>query len=276
MDIEIIKEGGTDYRTLEREEEFHDEWANSINPEEVPVLESFQACTAPEGRYISKVLGNVRGKTFLDIGAGAGEASVYFALKGADVTATDLSAQMLKVVGNLAKFYNTSLQTVVANAEKLPFDDNTFDIVYAGNILHHVNLPKALAEIQRVLKPGGVFVSWDALQHNPIINIYRYIAVNTRTQDEHPLSIKDIHKFKQLFTNVSFNCFWFCTLWIFISFFLVEKVNPNRERYWKKVILEHRRLEATYSRLEKIDKIVLKMLPFLKRFCWNIVVVCRK
>jgi hypothetical protein len=52
-------------------------------------------------------------------------------------------------------------------------------------------------------------------------------------------------------------------------------VNPNEERYWKKIILEQARLEPDYRRLEKLDTF-LKKIPFVKRFAWNIAVVAMK
>jgi hypothetical protein len=49
-------------------------------------------------------------------------------------------------------------------------------------------------------------------------------------------------------------------------------VHPSKERYWKKIILEHERLTPMYRRLEKLDRFVLGWCPWLKRFCWNIAV----
>ena len=90
MDIEKQK-------SLETEEVFHDEWANSENVEDVDVITTNEAITAPEMRYITKKMGDLKGKKVLDVGCGLGEASVYFALQGADVTATDLLLECLSL-----------------------------------------------------------------------------------------------------------------------------------------------------------------------------------
>lgn len=79
-----------DNKILEKVENFHDDWAKSINIDEVMVDEFFEACTSPENRLILNRLGNLEGKKILELGCGAGEASVYFAKKGALVTATDI------------------------------------------------------------------------------------------------------------------------------------------------------------------------------------------
>ncbi|MGL5509727.1 MAG: SAM-dependent methyltransferase, partial [Microcoleaceae cyanobacterium] len=62
-----------------KEQKFHDQWAATIDVEGIQVRDYFEACTAPENRYILKQLGDVRGKKLLDLGCGAGENSVYFA-----------------------------------------------------------------------------------------------------------------------------------------------------------------------------------------------------
>lgn len=255
-----------------KEEEFHNGWAEQIVIEEVMVDESFECITAPEGRKVAEWLGDITGKKVLDVGCGAGEASVYFAKQGADVTASDLSLGMLGVVNKLADRHGVKVKTAQATAEVLPFPDDYFDVVYTGNLLHHVDLEKTLGEMRRVLKPGGSFVSWDPLAHNPVINIYRMIATKVRTPDEHPLRMSDIKRFSKYFHSVEYETYWLTTLWIFVQFCFIERVNPNRERYWKKVIKEHTRLAGVYGFFDKIDRILLKCFPSLKRFCWNVVI----
>lgn len=261
---------------FEKEETFHDDWAETINLDEVMVLESFEASTCPENRTILEKLGDLKDKKILELGCGAGEASIYFSLKGADVTATDISSGMLDVVQKLASRFSVTLKTQQAYSNHLPFAENSFDICYAANLLHHVDIEETLLEAKRVLKKGGLFVSWDPLAHNPLINIYRKEAMNVRTEDEHPLKMKDLKTFKKHYSKVHTFYSWLFTLWIFIRFYLIEKVDPNKERYWKKIIKEHKRLDKTYSRLLKYDKFFLKLFPFLKRYCWNITIIAQK
>ncbi len=78
-----------DLITQQREAEFHDQWANSTRIEDVLVRECFEAPTAMENQFILNRMGPLQGKRLLDIGAGLGESSVYFALKGAQVTTVD-------------------------------------------------------------------------------------------------------------------------------------------------------------------------------------------
>ena len=261
---------------LDREENFHDHWADSINIDEVIVDELFEASTSPENRIIIKKIGNIKGKKILELGCGAGEASVYFAKKGAEVTATDISNGMLEVVQKLAKEHNVTLLTKQSVSDNIDFGDETFDIVYAANLLHHVDILSTLREASRVLKKGGGLVSWDPIAHNPMINAYRKMATEVRTRDEHPIKMKQLKLFSKYFSSIETETTWLFTLWIFIRFFFMDRIHPNKERYWKKILREHKKLEKTYYRLEKLDKFFLKVFPFLKRYCWNIVIIAKK
>ncbi|CBN54270.1 MULTISPECIES: class I SAM-dependent methyltransferase [Kamptonema] len=263
-------------KTLEKERQFHDAWASTIDVDGIRVKDYFEACTAPENRFILKQLGDITGKKLLDLGCGAGENSVYFAKKGALCVATDYSPGMVEVALQLAEKNGVKIEGCTANAMELEFPDNTFDIVYASNLLHHLPEPKiAIREMHRVLKPGGKACFWEPLKHNPIINVYRRMATKVRTEDETPLDINIVKFVNSLYSDVAYDTFWLATLWIFLRFYLIERVHPNKERYWKKIIIEQARLEPEYRRLENLDNL-LKKLPGMKRFAWNLAVVARK
>ena len=261
---------------LQKEQQFHDQWAAVIDVDGIRVADYFEACTAPENRFILQQLGDLHGKYLLDLGCGAGENSVYFATKGARCIAADYSPGMVDVALKLAAANQVQVEGKVVNAMAIDFPDNTFDIVYASNLLHHIPDPRlAIQEMYRVLKPGGKACFWDPLKHNPVINVYRRMATEVRTEDETPLDITIIDFVRSRFAATHYDTFWLATLWIFLRFYLIEKVNPNKERYWKKIILEHDRLKPDYQRLETLDG-VLKKLPLMKRFAWNLAVVATK
>lgn len=93
----------------------------------------------------------------LDLGCGAGHASFAVAPHAASVTAYDLSAQMLAVVARGARQRQFAhLATRQGRAEQLPFADASFDLVVTRFSAHHwMDVPAALVEVQRVLRPGG-------------------------------------------------------------------------------------------------------------------------
>jgi len=261
---------------LKKEEKFHDDWAKDIDPKDVDVDSLGLICTLPEIKYIISELGDLKGKKILDIGCGWGEASVLFAKRGADVTASDLSGQMLELTSKVAKLHGVEVSIHKSSSTGINLPDESFDIVYMANLLHHVDIESTTTEVYRVLKPGGIFVSWDPVKYNPIINIYRRIATQVRTEDEHPLSIGDVKRIEAKFGEIKTNFFWLFTLLIFIKFYFLEKVHPNAERYWKKMVSDHKKIESLYLALEKIDNFLLKFIPPLRWMCWNIVIFATK
>ena len=121
----------------QREEAFHDEWAAEMDVAELLVRESFEADTALENKYVLEVLGPLRGKRVLELGSGAGEGAVYFALQGAEVVATDISQGMLDVAQRLAAHHGVGIQTDKLPAEELSYDDESFDVVCSGAVSGH-------------------------------------------------------------------------------------------------------------------------------------------
>jgi ubiquinone/menaquinone biosynthesis C-methylase UbiE len=273
--IEKVETLRTEQQRLIREKAFHDRWAPEIEVDAINVDNAFEGVTAPENRFIAARIGDVRDKYILDLGCGTGENSVYFARKGAHCIAGDCSGEMVRSAMRLAVKHKTKISARLINAMKIDFPDETFDIVYAANLLHHVEPIACISEIHRVLKTGGKACIWDPLKHNPVINVYRRIAKRVRTLDEKPLDIRIVSTLKYLFREVDYDTFWLISLWIFIRFYFFERVDPNRERYWKKIIIEEPRLRTIYLRLEKIDRLIKKM-GYMKRFAWNISIVAKK
>jgi ubiquinone/menaquinone biosynthesis C-methylase UbiE len=96
------------------------------------------------------------GKRVLDLGCGAGIDSAEFARNGASVVSSDFARTAVQSTRDLIKEAGFPADVVQADATSLPFQSETFDCVYSFGVLHHIPyVEKALAEIKRVLKPGG-------------------------------------------------------------------------------------------------------------------------
>jgi len=258
------------------EEKFHDQWAKEIRIDEVLVRESFEAVSALENHFVLQKMGTLQGKRVLELGCGAGEGAVYFALQGAQVVATDISLGMLEVVKQVAKNHDVSVAINKMTAENIEFPDENFDFVYGNGVLHHVDFLKAVPEAARVLKPGGQAFFIEPLSYNPVINLYRYVARTVRTPEERPFRFRDFKSMKPYFREGTHKEFWFFTLLIFIYFFLIERVHPAKDRYWKKVIRDAPRFARTFRFLHSLDRFFLRIFPFLRFLCWNTVLVFKK
>jgi len=110
-----------------------------------------------------KALGGQKGRSFgdaLEIGSGTGYFSLNLVQLGVieRLTATDISPGMLDRLSATAEALGLEeVTTVVTEAETLPFEDESFDLVFGHAVLHHIpDLDKAFAEFRRVLRPGGM------------------------------------------------------------------------------------------------------------------------
>jgi 2-polyprenyl-3-methyl-5-hydroxy-6-metoxy-1,4-benzoquinol methylase len=256
----------------EREAAFHDGWANSTEIEDVLVRECFEAPTALENQFILGLMGPLAGRKLLDIGAGLGESSVYFALLGAQVTVVDVSPQMVDTALSLGKRYGVELQGIVSSAEHLNVPSAEYDIVYTANTIHHVQHRGLLfQQMSRALKPGGMFFSYDPLAYNPMINLYRKMATEVRTPDESPLTVDDIKLARKHFDRVQHREFWIATLLLFLKYYLITRVHPNDDRYWKRILRERPENLRWWMPLRYFDN-VLTRVPLLRWLAWNVVI----
>ncbi len=100
--------------------------------------------------------GGAHGLSVLEIGCGLGTDGAQFAKAGAHYTGVDLTEAAIDLARRRFKISGLPGEFHVADAENLDFSDNTFDRVYSHGVLHHTpDTARAVAEIHRVLKPGG-------------------------------------------------------------------------------------------------------------------------
>jgi SAM-dependent methyltransferase len=109
---------------------------------------------------LSKLLGPAPGPfaRSLEIGAGTGYFSLNLLQSGVvrEATCTDISPGMLETLGSNARKLGLEAETAVCDAAELPFEDESFDLVFGHAVLHHLPaLDRSFAEFHRVLRPGG-------------------------------------------------------------------------------------------------------------------------
>jgi SAM-dependent methyltransferase len=103
------------------------------------------------------------GVTVLDVGSGTGNAARPAAAKGAHVTASDLTPELLQAGAQRAQADGLELEWITADAEQLPFDDESFDIVMSSiGVMFAPHHQAAADQLARVCRPGGTIglLSW--------------------------------------------------------------------------------------------------------------------
>ena len=202
---------------------------------------------------VTEFLGNIRDKHVLEYGCGLGESPVLLAKSGAYVTSFDLSTMSTMVTRQRSRLNNveSNIQLSVAAGERLPYADDSFDVVFGRAILHHLDVDLGWMEIGRVLKPGGKAVFVEPMGMNPLLNFVRdhvpYPHKNPRGAD-HPLTYQDINKWGE-----GVNGFWYREIQLLSM--LERGLGFGRQ----------------ISLLRRIDDFLLKHIPFFRRFCRYVV-----
>lgn len=126
-------------------------------------------------RWLGGAVAHGDERTIVDLGAGLGAHSFLFARRGWRVVAVDSSGERLAALAERAASAGCAdrIETVVAPAEALPFRDGTVAAIFTKSVLIHTDLPRASAEIARVLSPGGRAALLEPRRLNPFVRLYR-------------------------------------------------------------------------------------------------------
>ena len=161
------------------------------------------------GMYDYLVKCDVKDKKVLVVGCGFGDDALRLAKLGADVSAFDLSPDSLQIAKALAFREGLTITFDEMPAEKMSYQDNSFDYILARDILHHVDIPGTMGEIVRVAKPDSIFLVneiyshsfTDTIRHSALVEKVLYPKMRRLiygpgkpyiTEDERKLSEADI------------------------------------------------------------------------------------
>ncbi len=166
----------------------------------------------PYAVYITEKI-NGKPRRVLEIASGTGRVTKHIAEKigsNAQLLATDLNPDMLNIAQQRVK--NQNIQWQVADAQALPFEDNSFDCIICQ--FGYMFLPekeKGFAEAYRVLKPGGQFLysTWDKIENNICAFISQQVATdffkdNPPAFYKVPFSMFDPEELRSYMNNAGF------------------------------------------------------------------------
>ena len=208
------------------------------------------------------------GQRLLEFGCGIGIAAVRFAALGYRVDGFDLSQANLDIATQLAGRHQLNDRCFFAPmaAEALDYADDTFDLLTGIDILHHVDIPRAIAEARRVLKPGGVAIFKEHVEAPFVDTIRQSAAVRQLvpteaslddhiTEDERKLTTDDLDLIDRHFDRVETQ-----------RFTLVSRLDR----------LAPRSSDTLRGRLQRLDHRLMRSCPALQRFAGTVVLTCHK
>jgi ubiquinone/menaquinone biosynthesis C-methylase UbiE len=218
----------------------------------------------PEHLHARRLMGNIAGKRVLELGAGLSVHPIILARAGALVVAADVSLERIKSMQSLVKELGLDEKVlfVCCAAEFLPMRSQTVEIAYTKSVLIHTQLAPAASEVFRVLKPEGSGVFVEPLRYNPFVVVYRtFFAPPEWRKITNYFDHRRLALLRRIFGNLSNHQFYFLS---FLAF------------YWQFVRRDYRKFYAALRLLMKADRFILRLIPFLRRFCWFAVIYVRK
>jgi ubiquinone/menaquinone biosynthesis C-methylase UbiE len=213
-------------------------------------------------------LDQIAGKKVLDIGCGIGHHTVFHALYGAEAYGCDISSVGVATGARMAQANNVAdlCHFAVASASDLPYKDKHFDVVVINAVLHHIiKYPNVRAEVWRVLKPRGRLFIAEGLRENPVYIALRwcYHKLGGRKLDagDVDLQISDLKSFSEGYEDLHIE-----------RFTLFEGLKEGFARPYNNPLP----IRAVIFLLFIADRIALSLLPVLKKYTSEIIMVMNK
>jgi SAM-dependent methyltransferase len=154
--------------------------------------------------YAFYLLGDIRGKTVLDLGCGNGEKLPPLIKRGAHVIGMDISPELVDLARQRLESCGMGpAELLVGSAYETGLPDSSIDVVFSSALLHHLDLPKARAEIYRILRPGGRFILREPIRFSRTMNSLRKLFPAPKgdiSDFEHPMTRAEVATVSEGFT----------------------------------------------------------------------------
>jgi len=159
-------------------------------------------CDTPYGlEYAFYLLGDIRGKTVLDLGCGTGENIVPLAERGAKVIGIDLSPELIALAQERLQKSGREATLKVGSAYDTGLDSGSVDVIFCIALIHHLDIARVRDEMLRILAQGGVVILKEPVRFSKTYALLRGLlpAQENVSEFEHPLTREEIATVTQAF-----------------------------------------------------------------------------
>lgn len=211
-------------------------------------------------------LGPLEGRRVLMLGDGFGLMAILLARRGALPIVADVAPNRLAIArGNLTQAGFPDVAVLACAAESIPLPAGRMDAVITRSVLIHTDLPRAAAEIARVLRPGGVAVFVEPTSHNPLVAAFRLLLApkvwaQITTWFDEP-SMRTVAAAFPAGSRVGVRRMHLLGFLASLFTYAVKAPGPAR---------------AAESLLAAVDAALFRVVPRLRRRCWFVVMRVRK
>lgn len=209
-----------------REREFHNHRFSDDSEREQRTGRFYSAIEYGFELYRRRVMEAARDRTVLEYGCGNASLGFELAPIAKEVIGIDISDVAIANAQRIAAHKRLqNARFVVDNAESMRVADRSIDVLMGSGIVHHLDIERAMREVRRVLRDGGMAIFAEPLGHNPIVNWYRARTPELRTPDEHPLLARDLRRMARGFRSSKVTYFGFVAPMLGL---VSEKTDPRR------------------------------------------------
>jgi 2-polyprenyl-3-methyl-5-hydroxy-6-metoxy-1,4-benzoquinol methylase len=228
-------------------------------------------------KKLVELIGPLPGKRILELGCGLGELAVWLTKQGATVVAIDIGSDLIAAAKTLAKINQVDCDFRQGSTVTLPFDSERFDTVIGLGVLHHLSngeVIKTLDECRRVLKVNGRATFYESVENSKLFNLMQNcFPVGRRGDSDYRPSILQRREWKAYVEALDDRDMTDREL-ITVG----KDVFRNVRVYPYGFLIRLTRIvgEIHHNTLSKVDSLLFKFIPPLRRYSQAVLVEYEK
>ena len=252
-------------RDLIKDKQYYDEMAEKIENLDSEELIHYSNAINSESlsnhvyeQFYGEIRNLITDKNYkvLEIGAGFGRHTVQIVKYSNNVLILDVSSKALEL--NL-KMNKSVQKAIVSSMISIPLDDSSVDLIICGESLSYADPKKTDSEILRVLKPGGSLIIIDALNHNPIYKINRWMKFILGLRSLSSVyRIPKLSRISRLAENFQNNRIIFFGTWVWLIEIIGHLVKRSKAKYFSELLDQYVKNKYAFKIILVAENYIIK------------------